>query len=157
MTHLIKFWWNSAGIVQGHCNQHWVNKVTGKKRTCNAGEGCRAPREEVLQERAIHVVKDVWVGCEELDKLDAQNNAHVVDEVIVDGAGTKMILARSDDGAVVEEEPITRDAWEIRRVYQIKSGVSNTCKVFQKLGYTLITRIRDYLGQLILGLRSRRE
>ncbi len=125
-------------MVQGHCNQHWVNKVTGKKRTCKEGEGCRAPREEVLQHRAVRVVKDAWVGCEELDKMDDQNQAHIVDEVIVDGAGTKMIPARSDDGALVEEEPITRDAWEIRRVYQIKSGVTNTCKVFQKLGYTLI-------------------
>ena len=101
-----------------YCIGHWSPQFD--QRYC---EGCR-DGEEIIKPKRIVIMRDIWVGCEALEQMVALGHAEVTCE--------ELMISNETRG--ISGEPITRNAWERKRIYALtEEGV----QMYRTNQYTL--------------------
>ena len=111
---------NHPRTCPGHRNGKWN---PGK---WHHNPGCRGGESYISQHKKVDITRDVWVGCEELERLHDLGQAEVVSEVMEPLNETRMI----------KDEPITKDYWETTRTYAMNIDRCDTCEALKAIGCT---------------------
>ena len=102
------------------CLGHW-NRWGTSKNFCG---GCRGGDSYISQHKKVDITRDVWVGCEDLEKLHDEGKAEVISET----------LGAPNESRVIESETITKDYWETTRTYALNTETYNECDKLQAIG-----------------------
>lgn len=113
-----------------------------KKRNCRKNT-------VVVQQKQVNVIKDVWVGCEELDALHAQGKAELEEEVVGPFNQTR----------IIQGESIQRDYWETTRLYRLGAldKKRTTCEGLRALGCIHVNGVCEEFDTDHLGNRQCRR
>jgi hypothetical protein len=91
-------------ILPLYCSGHW-NRDSKETTYC---EGCRGGNE-IVKSKRVEIIRDIWVGCDELEHAVSMGYAEVCEEYLTGSNETRWIA----------REPIKRDAWGRTRTYAL--------------------------------------
>ena len=83
-----------------YCFGHWHNPWRMNRYYCHPG--CRGGEMQIVQTQRVDVIRDVWQGCEELERYVSLNQAERIKEEAIVVHETR----------VISGFPITHDSWD---------------------------------------------
>ncbi len=92
-------------FLPGYCEGH-RNGASYEMTYCGA---CENDGYAVLKPKRVEIIRDIWVGCEDLAYAVSMGYAEVRDEQLMSRNETRLLFG----------EPVTRDAWERMRTYAL--------------------------------------
>ena len=92
-------------FLPGYCEGHRTG-ASYKVTYCGT---CKNEWRVVLKPKRVEIMRDIWVGCEELAYAVSMGYAEVQDEQLMSRYETRVLFG----------EPVTRDAWERERTYAL--------------------------------------
>ena len=126
---------------QGYCRNHgWVDEAGFIPSYCKLSRSMASAdqtRTVEHQARRVDLLKESWIGCDDVDGFVAGSPQDVsVKEIDCESgkAERRVFRIRSADGLKEEDEAITRAFWEKKYTYLFESGIGSTCDVLRREG-----------------------